>query len=125
MCALRCRSQIDKEIEDVSDTEVDDDAMARAAAMSGLPASAGELAAAAAAAAAGLSGVRGAAAMAAGGGLSGGAGLGGGNKPLVTTGPKDHTYEVVDGEARARVYDTPVGVTSLPWGHVVHIPVHS
>ncbi len=47
------------------------------------------------------------------GGLSGGASLGA-NAPL-KEGPKDHSYEIVDGEAKARVYDTPVS----SWGPAV------
>jgi hypothetical protein len=41
-----------------------------------------------------------------GAGLAGGVSLGQ-NAPL-KEGPKDHSYEIVDGEAKARVYDTPV-----------------
>ncbi len=40
------------------------------------------------------------------GGLSGGQSLGA--NPALKEGPKDHNYEIVDGEAKARVYDTPV-----------------
>jgi hypothetical protein len=45
-----------------------------------------------------------------GAGLAGGVSLGQ-NAPL-KEGPKDHSYEIVDGEAKARVYDTPVSVES-------------
>ncbi|GFH07700.1 uncharacterized protein HaLaN_02535, partial [Haematococcus lacustris] len=39
------------------------------------------------------------------GGLAGGVSLGG--NPALKSGPKDHAYDIVDGEAKARVYDTP------------------
>jgi hypothetical protein len=95
------RSQIDKEIEDVSDGELEDlprtvSAIATPVKPAGVARNDEAQPAAPAAAKRGLMP----------GGLSGGASLGG-NAPL-KPGPKNHTYEIVNGEAKARVYDTPV-----------------